>query len=99
MLFEIGLINPNQKKVFILDVRSQIAAYDNKVKGGGFEDEQYYTNCKIAFGDIENIHSVRDAYKKLFSLCENYHQTKENKKIMAKIESAGWISLLKNILQ
>jgi rhodanese-related sulfurtransferase len=98
MLFEIGSTNPNQKKVLVVDARSKMAAYGNKAKGGGFEIDQYYSNCKLVYGCIENIHSVRDAYKKCFSLCESYHQTKDNKKIQSKIESTGWLNLLKNIL-
>lgn len=98
MLNEIGRLNPNQKKVFIVDARSQIAAYGNRAKGGGFELEQYYANCTVAFATIDNIHGVRDAYRKCFTLCESYHQTKENKKILGKLEGTGWMNLLKNIL-
>jgi len=31
-------------------------------------------------------------------LCESYFQTRDNKKILSKIEGAGWTNLLKNIL-
>lgn len=99
MFNEICRINPNRRKVYIVDARSYIAAVGNKAIGGGYEDLQYYKNCQIVFGDIENIHAVRDAYRKLFSLCENSFQTKDKKNIFAKIESWGWITLLKNILQ
>lgn len=98
MLFEIYKTNPNAKKVLVIDARSQMAAFGNKAKGGGFEQEQHYVNCKVEFWGIDNIHAVRDSYKKLFTLCESYHQTKDNKKILSKIESSGWLTLLKNIL-
>lgn len=75
-----------------------MAAYGNRAKGGGFEIEQNYKNCKVQFGNIENIHGVRDAYKKWFTLWESYFQTRDNKKIKAKIEGTGWINLIKNIL-
>jgi hypothetical protein len=67
-LFEIGVTNPKKKQLIVIDARSQIAAYGNRAKGGGFEIEQNYKNCKVQFGNIENIHGVRDAYKKLFTL-------------------------------
>ena len=68
MLYEIGLTNSNNMKVYIVDARSQIAAYGNRAKGGGFELEANYVNCKVDFGSIDNIHGVREAYKKLFTL-------------------------------
>ena len=82
MFNEICRINPNRRKVYIVDARSYIAAVGNKAIGGGYEDLQYYKNCQIVFGDIENIHAVRDAYRKLFSLCENSFQTKDKKNIL-----------------
>ena len=36
-----------------------------KKGGGGSEDEKIYTNCKIHFLDIDNLHCVRDSYKKI----------------------------------
>jgi hypothetical protein len=68
MLLEIGKTNPNQMKVLVVDARSQVAAYANKARGGGFESEQNYRNCTLMFGSIENIHVVRDCYKKSSSL-------------------------------
>jgi myotubularin-related protein 1/2 len=60
MFVEIGRNNPNINKVLIIDARSQVAAFANKAKGGGYENEQNYSNCSLLFGCIDNIHSVRD---------------------------------------
>lgn len=37
--------------------------------GKGFEDTKWYRNCEIQFMDIENIHHVRESYKKLLNIC------------------------------
>ena len=55
-----------EKTLVIFDARSSTAAQLNRFKGGGVENESNYTNCILEFGDIENIHKVRDAYKKCF---------------------------------
>jgi hypothetical protein len=63
MLQRIGETNENTDGVLIIDARSHISAQANRLKGGGFEQEDYYQNCKLIFGDIDNIHTVRDVYK------------------------------------
>lgn len=68
MLAKIGSANPNSNNVVIFDARSKISAMANKVKKGGYENcDKYYTNCTLYFCGIDNIHAVRDAYKKLFT--------------------------------
>ena len=98
MLYEIWVTSPKQLKVYVVDARSSYAAYGNRAKGGGVEHEQYYTSCQIEFGNIDNIHAVREAYKKICLLSHSYLRTKDQKKIFSKIENTGWIGLLKNIL-
>lgn len=98
MLKEIGNTNRKNRMVNIIDARSKMAAYGNSAKGGGYENDKFYTNCKVEFGEIDNIHAVRTAYAKCFSLCENYYQLRDSKKIMSKIEESGWANLLRNLL-
>jgi hypothetical protein len=46
-------------------------ALANKAKGGGYEDcgaGQNYTNCRLVFCDIENIHAVRNAFDKMMAI-------------------------------
>lgn len=55
----------------IFDARPLLNARTNKLKGGGFEDcgpNHAYSNCKITFGDIDNIHVVRESFEKLHEL-------------------------------
>ena len=49
----------------IYDARPYLSAVANKVHGKGFENTSHYKNVEIRFMDIENIHAVRDSYKKL----------------------------------
>ena len=64
MLKCIGETNEYTDQVLIVDARSKVSAQCNRVKGGGYEYEEYYTNCNMYFGGIDNIHGVRDAYRR-----------------------------------
>lgn len=70
----IGLCNSSSNgttKVTIFDARPLLNAQANMVKGGGYEacgPGKNYANCSLIFGDIENIHEVRKAAEKLWSL-------------------------------
>ena len=46
----------------IYDARGYYAALGNKVSGKGYESEEFYTNCKLEFLNIPNIHKVRESY-------------------------------------
>lgn len=41
----------------------------NRLNGKGYEHTTYYKNCRLEFLNIHNIHKVRDAYKKLMTIC------------------------------
>ena len=72
----IGLCNnttraENNGFVEIFDARPLLNARTNKLKGGGFEDcgpGNAYANCKIWFGDIDNIHVVRESFEKVYDM-------------------------------
>ena len=46
----------------IYDARGYYAALGNKVSGKGYEEEEFYSNCKLQFLNIPNIHKVRESY-------------------------------------
>lgn len=55
----------------IYDSRPRLNAEANKIKGGGYEDTgegNNYSNCKIHFCDIENIHAVRSGFDKMCAM-------------------------------
>ena len=39
-----------------------------RLKGGGYESEDNYENLEFVFLDIENIHVMRESYKKVQSI-------------------------------
>lgn len=50
------------RDLLVLDLRPKKAAYANKVNGGGFES---YAGLRLVFGNIDNVHGVREAWKKM----------------------------------
>lgn len=86
----IGHCNSTQNNkngfVEIYDARPLLNARTNKLKGGGYEDcgpNSAYSNCKITFGDIDNIHIVRESFEKLHEI--GFNNTATDKSV-----SQGW---------
>ena len=69
---------------------SYINALANTTTGGGYENEKYYTQCKISFLNIENIHAVRDSFN---TSTENI--TEESN---LEVESGKWLEHIRLIL-
>lgn len=59
------------RKLAIVDCRSLAGVWGNSFKGGGTEDEVVY-KCNIIHLDLANIHTVRDSFNKLRTLCHSY---------------------------
>jgi hypothetical protein len=55
--------------------------------GGGTENLSFYKNVSLEFLDIENIHVMREAQKKLFSLC---NLGSEDAKWLSSLEATHW---------
>lgn len=93
MLLEIGRTNVknNTSKIKILDARSYIAAMANRVNKGGFESSDFYTNCEILFGEIDNIHKVRESFNKVYSYCQlGMTSNGQQAKWWSNLESTAW---------
>jgi hypothetical protein len=99
MLQRIGETNDNTNDVLIIDARSHMVAQANRFKGGGFEQEDYYQNCKIIFGDIDNIHGVRDAYKLCFPSWTDQWYSKDHDEILDKLNYSKWMQCVQSILK
>ena len=56
--------------LLIYDARPFINALGNRMSGKGYENTNVYKNAEISFMDIENIHAVRESYKKITAACE-----------------------------
>jgi hypothetical protein len=62
--------------LLIVDARSRSAALANRVKGGGYEYAEYYSNSEIQFMNLENIHVVRASFHALRALCQSVNDNK-----------------------
>ena len=93
------------------DCRPYISAKANALKGAGTDETSQYFNCKeLIFGNIENIHAVRDSLKKAIEkvyygmsqinngkLSFNSNNT-NFKKFLSKFEESKWLDYLSDIL-
>lgn len=87
---------PNDVDLYIFDARPFLNAMANRVNGKGYEDTRWYRNCEIEFMDIDNIHHVRDAHKKLISQC--FSSEISNFKWYSQLEATNWLDLMSYIM-
>jgi hypothetical protein len=83
-------------KLLIIDARTRTVALANRVKGGGYEYSEYYTNCEIQFMNIENIHVIRSSFQSLRILC---HSINDNKTFLSQLENTKWLHHLSGIIK
>ncbi|EDV19826.1 uncharacterized protein TRIADDRAFT_38469 [Trichoplax adhaerens] len=84
----------SDQKIYVVDARPKKNAVANKLKGGGFEANEKYTNMELEFLDIENIHVMRDSMNKLRDVCyaiDDVHW-------YANLESTKWLEHIKLVL-
>jgi len=60
--------DPQEAKLDIFDSRPQMNAHGNRLKGGGYENTDHYTNCTLTFCDIGNIHAVSNCFIKMIDI-------------------------------
>jgi hypothetical protein len=85
-----------QPVLLIIDARFRSVALANRVKGGGYEYSEYYTNCEIQFMNLENIHVIRSSFQSLRSLCQTFV---DNKTFLSQLESTKWLHHLSGIIK
>ena len=90
------------------DCRPYLSAKANSLKGAGSDEIKQYYNCKeLIFGNIENIHAVRNSLKKAIE--KIYYGTNSIdsakitnnlnfKKFLSKFEETKWLDYLSDIL-
>ena len=76
---------------YIVDARQKVSARANKVKGKGFEHSAYYSNCKIIFMNIPNIHKVRTSYEGLKNIT-----TRDD--FFLQLHNSKWLLYIRSIL-
>ena len=75
-------------KLYILDLRRQIAAAVNMATGKGTEDVSLYTNTELIFCNVENIHVMRSSA----SFLGHYlGPSEDDTGFLSKVEESGWL--------
>ncbi|CAF1036361.1 unnamed protein product [Brachionus calyciflorus] len=82
--------------LLIIDARFRSVAFANRVKGGGYEYTDYYTNCEIQFMNLENIHVIRASFQSLRLLCQTLN---DNKQFLSQLENTKWLNHLSGIIK
>uniref|UniRef100_A0AAZ3R6F7 phosphatidylinositol-3,5-bisphosphate 3-phosphatase n=1 Tax=Oncorhynchus tshawytscha TaxID=74940 RepID=A0AAZ3R6F7_ONCTS len=88
--------NAAPQKLLILDARSYTAAVANRAKGGGCECEEYYPNCEVMFMGMANIHSIRNSFQSLRTVCS---QIPDPGNWLSALESTRWLQHLSVMLK
>ena len=57
--------NAQAHRIYIYDARPKVNADANRLKGGGYENEDNYQNAEFVFLDIQNIHVMRESLRKV----------------------------------
>ncbi|XP_074651370.1 phosphatidylinositol-3,5-bisphosphate 3-phosphatase MTMR2-like [Tubulanus polymorphus] len=87
--------NAQSHKLYILDARPSVNAVANKAKGGGYENEDSYSNVELVFLDIHNIHVMRESLRKLKDVV---YPNIDDAHWLTSIESTHWLEHIKQIL-
>lgn len=85
-----------QPALLIIDARFRSVALANRVKGGGYEYTEYYTNSEIQFMNLENIHVIRSSFQSLRLLCQTIS---DNKVFLSQLENTKWLHHLSGIIK
>eukprot|EP00538_Stauroneis_constricta_P004277 CAMPEP_0119560898 /NCGR_PEP_ID=MMETSP1352-20130426/16134_1 /TAXON_ID=265584 /ORGANISM="Stauroneis constricta, Strain CCMP1120" /LENGTH=883 /DNA_ID=CAMNT_0007608967 /DNA_START=17 /DNA_END=2668 /DNA_ORIENTATION=- len=80
----------------ILDLRPRSSALANRTGGYGYENTSHYLNTTVQFCNIGNIHTVRDSYQRLCSVCNSV--TTSDVSWNSMIEDTKWLSYIRLIL-
>eukprot|EP01083_Nonionella_stella_P090739 253539_1 len=83
--------------LYIMDARPKLNARVNKMRGGGFENVNFYKNAKLEFLNIDNIHIMRKSRKTLSSLVGSV--SKDNKDWYQSLSATEWMAHIRELLR
>ncbi len=89
-------IGKSTSVLLIIDARFRSVALANRVKGGGYEYTEYYTNSELQFMNLENIHVIRNSFHSLRLLCQSVN---DNKTFYSQLENTKWLQHLSVIIK
>jgi myotubularin-related protein 1/2 len=87
--------NAQSHKIYIMDARPNTNAVANKAKGGGYENDEAYSNIELQFLDIHNIHVMRESFRKLKEIC---FPAVDDQHWYSNLESTHWLEHIRAIL-
>jgi hypothetical protein len=88
--------NPHGGKLQVLDARPKVNAVANTAAGAGYETpKQYPFIDPPQFLNLPNIHTARDAYKRLRVICKR----PDDPKWAANLDATGWLEWVRLLLQ
>eukprot|EP00026_Physarum_polycephalum_P001559 Phypoly_transcript_01561.p1 GENE.Phypoly_transcript_01561~~Phypoly_transcript_01561.p1 ORF type:complete len:816 (+),score=145.17 Phypoly_transcript_01561:105-2552(+) len=89
---------PGASELLIMDARPLVNARANVVMGAGYEHIARYTNCRLDFMGIPNIHVVRDSWLKLKELLCDETKKLDDYRWRTALESTGWHQYVGTVL-
>ncbi|ROI16005.1 Myotubularin-related protein 7 [Anabarilius grahami] len=93
MLQAIMKSNPVSEFMYVVDTRPKLNAMANRAAGKGYENEDHYTNIKLQFIGIENIHVMRNSQQKLIDVGDLAAPTMSD--FLWGLENSGWLKHIK----
>ncbi|XP_078123143.1 myotubularin-related protein 7b isoform X3 [Sander vitreus] len=88
--------NPGSDYIYVVDTRPKLNAMANRAAGKGYENEDHYTNIKLQFIGIENIHVMRSSQQKIIDVGEMRSPSMTD--FLYGLENSGWLKHIKAIL-
>uniref|UniRef100_A0A7N8YEV4 Myotubularin related protein 7b n=1 Tax=Mastacembelus armatus TaxID=205130 RepID=A0A7N8YEV4_9TELE len=96
MLQAVMKSNPGSDYIYVVDTRPKLNAMANRAAGKGYENEDHYTNIKLQFIGIENIHVMRSSQQKIIDVGEMRSLSMTD--FLWGLENSGWLKHIKAIL-
>uniref|UniRef100_A0A671UTB8 Myotubularin related protein 7b n=1 Tax=Sparus aurata TaxID=8175 RepID=A0A671UTB8_SPAAU len=96
MLQAVMKSNPGSDYIYVVDTRPKLNAMANRAAGKGYENEDHYTNIKLQFIGIENIHVMRSSQQKIIDVGEMRSPSMTD--FLWGLENSGWLKHIKAIL-
>uniref|UniRef100_A0A3P9LJ15 Myotubularin related protein 7b n=1 Tax=Oryzias latipes TaxID=8090 RepID=A0A3P9LJ15_ORYLA len=96
MLQAVMKANPGSDFIYVVDTRPKLNAMANRAAGKGYENEDHYTNIRLTFVGIENIHVMRSSQQKLIDVGDMRSPSMSD--FLWGLENSGWLKHIKAIL-
>ncbi|KAM9700047.1 myotubularin-related protein 7b isoform 2-T2 [Menidia menidia] len=96
MLQAVMRANPGSEFIHVVDTRPKLNAMANRAAGKGYESEDHYSNIRLHFIGIENIHVMRSSQQRVVDVGEMRSPSVSD--FLWGLENSGWLKHIKAIL-